>query len=119
MIDFLYFGGIQGMSIITLFGLAAIVMAVYVLIQYIKSRKANTKFLNSILYLGSMAFFAGLVYNALGFYEILDVVQRMGSVSHSALAAGLKAACVSTIYGLTLFFIAYVSWYMLRLRISE
>ena len=119
MFNFLIQGGIIGMLIITAFGLTAIGMAVYVLTQVLQNKSVTKKPLNSILYLGSMAFFAGLAWNALGFYQILDVIQLMGGVSQTALAGGLKAACISTIWGLFLFFIAYVSWYILRLKVSE
>ncbi|MCU4155929.1 MotA/TolQ/ExbB proton channel family protein [Carboxylicivirga sp. A043] len=119
MIDFLVQGGILGMSVITGFGIAAIVMAILNAYYLFKGQEASQKKLNSVLYLGSLAFFAGLVWNAIGMYEILDVIQRMGSVSQSALAGGLKAASISTIYGLSLFFIAYVCWYLLRLKINN
>jgi len=118
MIDFLILGGITAMSIITAFGLSAFVIAIYTLTLVLQNKAVSGKLLNSILYLGSMAFFAGLVWNALGLYEILDVIQRMGNVGQTALAAGLKAACVSTIWGIILFFIAYVSWFFLRLKVS-
>ncbi|MCG8581818.1 MAG: hypothetical protein MI866_17970 [Bacteroidales bacterium] len=116
MIDFLIHGGLAAMSLITGFGLAAIVMAFINAYYLFTGQALSQKKLNSVLYLGSLAFFAGLVWNAMGMYEILDVIQRMGSVSQTALAAGLKAACVSSIYGLGLFFISYVCWFLLRLK---
>ncbi|MBK3516000.1 MotA/TolQ/ExbB proton channel family protein [Carboxylicivirga marina] len=119
MIDFLVQGGIIGMLIITFFGMAAIVMAALNTYNQFSGRGITPKTLNSVLYLGSLAFCAGLVWNALGMYEILDVIQRMGSVSQSALAGGLKAASISTIYGLSLFFIAYVCWFLLRLKTNS
>ncbi len=119
MIDFLIHGGIIGMSIITGFGMAAIVMAALNAYNLFTNKGVSQKRLNTVLYLGSLAFFAGLAWNAIGMYEILDVIQRMGSVSQAALAGGLKAASVSSVYGLSLFFMAYVAWFLLRLKISE
>ncbi|MBR8537458.1 MotA/TolQ/ExbB proton channel family protein [Carboxylicivirga sediminis] len=119
MFDFLIQGGIYGMSIITLLGIAALAMAVYNFSRQAARKETSPKLLNSVLYLGSMSFFAGLVWNAMGLYQILDVIQQMGEVSQTALAGGLKAASVSTIWGLFLLFISYVCWFILRLRITE
>jgi len=104
------------MLVITSLGVASIIIAIYVSSSMAMNKAVSSKLVNSILYLGSMSFFAGLVWTALGLYEVLDVIQRMGEVSQSALAGGLKAACISTIWGLFLFFIAYVCWYLLRLK---
>jgi len=119
MLDFIIQGGAFGMLIITAFGFGAVIVAIYVLTRTLQAKPTSSKLLNSIVYMGSMAFFAGLIWNALGFYEILDVIQQLGDVSQTALAGGLKAACISTIWGLFLFFIAYVAWYVLRLKVSE
>jgi hypothetical protein len=119
MFDFLIQGGIYGMSIITLLGIAALAMAVYNLIHQAGRKETSAKLINSVLYLGSMAFLAGLVWNALGLYQVLDIIQQMGGVSQTALAGGLKAASISTIWGLFLFFISYVLWFILRLRITD
>lgn len=119
MFDFLIQGGIYGMSIITLLGIAALAMAVYNLTRQAGRKETSAKLINSVLYLGSMAFLAGLVWNALGLYQVLDIIQQMGGVSQTALAGGLKAASISTIWGLFLFFISYVLWFILRLRITD
>ncbi len=119
MFDFLIQGGILGMSIITLLGIAALAMAVYNFSCQINKKATAPKLINSVLYLGSMAFLAGLVWNALGLYQILDVIQQMGGVSQTALAGGLKAASVSTIWGLFLFFLSYLCWFALRLKPTE
>ena len=119
MFDFLIQGGIFGMSIITLLGIAAMAMAIYNFSLQIGKKATSPRLINSVLYLGSMAFLAGLVWNALGLYDILDVIQQMGGVSQTALAGGLKAASVSTIWGLFLFFISYALWFILRLKLTE
>lgn len=107
------------MSIITGFGIAAFVMAALNAYYHFTGQTVSQKKLNSVLYLGSLAFFAGLVWNAIGMYEVLDVIQQMGGVSQSALAGGLKAASISTIYGLSIFFIIYLCWFLLRLKMEK
>ena len=114
MFDFMIHGGIQGMIVITAFGLAALVMAVYGIAKLIHKKPLIAKHHNAILYLGSLAFLGGLLWTAIGLYEVLDVVQRLSPVKQSALAAGLKAAYIGTLWGAFLFFISYVFWFVLR-----
>lgn len=112
--NFLVHGGLPGMIPITLFGLAAIVLAIIVFYKLMRKEVVSKLLINSVLYLGSMAFFASLLWNAMGLYEILDFIQRHREVSNTALAAGLKAASVSVLWGGALFFISYVCWFIIR-----
>jgi len=112
--NFLVQGGLPGMIPITLFGVAAILLAIFVLVRLIKKQPVSKNLLNSILYLGSMTFFASLLWNAMGLYDILDFIQRNKELSNTAMAAGLKAASVSVIWGGALFFVSYLCWFILR-----
>ncbi len=113
--NFLVHGGLPGMLLITAFGAGAILWAAYLFLKIANKKDVVKKQVNTVLYLGSTAFFSSLLFNALGLYEILDYIQQNGEVTYTALAAGLKAASVSVIWGATLFLASYICWFILRL----
>lgn len=101
---------------ISALGIAAVATAGYIVLLKTKGKPVSSKLLNNVIYLGSMSFFGGLIWSALGLYQILDYVQRIGDVKLTAIAGGLKASSVPSIWGLFLFLLSYICWYLLQMK---
>ena len=72
--------------------------------------------LSGIIFLGSFAFFWGIFGQAIAIYEAMSAIEKMGSVSPAMLAGGLKVSLIVPIYGLMIFLVSSIFWYLLRMR---
>lgn len=116
MMHYFYEGGMPGMITTTIFGLGAIASAVMALLSLIKSKPVSKFHLNSISVLGSISLFTGLLWQAIGVYQILAVIQEMGEISKPVLAAGIKMTMITPIWGAILFSISIISWLVIKLK---
>lgn len=107
-------GGMFGMSVITLFLLIAIVFVVLNFKKIVLSSSPDIKWLNSIVFLGSLSFVFGIFYQILGMFQALGVIAEMGDVSPKLIMGGLKVSFIAPIYGFTIFFISSIIWYSLK-----
>ncbi|NHB67239.1 MotA/TolQ/ExbB proton channel family protein [Perlabentimonas gracilis] len=111
-------GGPFGMTVI--FGLwtAAIVligMLIYRWLNKAESRVKSSKALSeSILFVGSFAFLFGIFYQALGMVQALNAIKAAGDISMALIAGGLRVSLIAPLYGLVLFLVSYIFWFINR-----
>lgn len=115
MINYFLSGGWPGMLMISICGLSAIAWGIVSLLSLLKSKQVNRFHLNAILLLGSLCFFIGMLWQAMGIFDVLSYVQKFESVSQSILAAGIKVSMIAPIWGTILFIISALFWLLLRL----
>lgn len=81
------------------------------------SRKAETAIdINSIIYLGIFGLSLGVFSHFLGLYEASKIVSQLRS---EQIAAGYGQSLLALLYGFAIFFIASVSWFVLRLKVRR
>ncbi|GAO31136.1 MotA/TolQ/ExbB proton channel family protein [Geofilum rubicundum] len=116
IIRHLYEGGIWFMLPIYLMWVVVAVLTVrFLLKRHHGAEKVVLKRMNtSILFFGSLAFLAGIMGQILGLFEALIVIQDLGGVSASMLAAGLRVSMIGTVYGFALFMLSVIIWYLFR-----
>ncbi|TAJ11120.1 hypothetical protein DMA11_18180 [Marinilabiliaceae bacterium JC017] len=115
MINYFLSGGWPGMLMISICGLSAITWGAASLLSLLKSKEVNKFHFNAILLLGSLSLFIGLLWQAMGIFDVLSYVQEFETVSPSVLAAGIKASMIAPIAGAILFIISAVFWLLLHM----
>lgn len=71
-----------------------------------------------ILQLGILSFFLGILSQTVGLFQALQAIERVGDVSPSLVAGGLKVSMIAPLYGLIIFLVAFLSWSVLKYRVG-
>lgn len=111
MIDLLFEGGIQFMSVLTLVFAFSIGYFVLCLVDKGRHEKLNVNLKST----GLFALVFGVLGQTIGLYEALKMIgQIQGSISAQLLAEGIRVSSITTIYGLTIFVVNYGFWVFLK-----
>jgi predicted transcriptional regulator len=109
------------MGIVTLIGLLMVSYGVIKGIQVFSRPDLDAgKIRHQLTYIKSLGVFAlvtGILGQFVGLYEAFDTIERMGEVSQPMLAGGLKVSSIVTIYGMLIFLISYIIWFVLDMRL--
>lgn len=74
----------------------------------------TSKNLDIIMYLGSFSFVFGILGQMIGLYYAFQFIAENGDVSPRIMASGLKVSMITTMYGLGIFLLASICWFVLR-----
>ena len=122
MNDYSYFGaGGVFMTPITLIGVAMLAAALFTLDRAFgpSSDPARLRRLNSVvLQLGVLAFFLGILSQAMGLMQAFQVIQQMGNVSPALLAGGLEVSFIAPVWGLIILITAWVLYAVTKFRLG-
>ena len=119
MFDFILQGGVLGMSTVLLSGGGAILWSIFASAKIIKKGSLSKRHLDAILFLGSLSFFLGILWQGIGLTEAMDTIQHFENISPQAIAGGLKVSMISSITGAILFVISAAFWFILRYQNSK
>ena len=110
MIDLLFEGGILFMSILTLTGASSIGLFAFHLIKkdYDEDQMAIIKSV------GLFAFVFGILGQFIGLYSALQHISQVETVSSAILAAGIRVSSITSIYGMIIFILSYLMWFILK-----
>ena len=102
MIELFNMGGPLFMSAITLAFFAALVFAVktYLAIASGKPQETIEAGIKQVKALGLLSLVLGVLGQLIGLYSAFVAIEKMGTVSQSMLAGGLKVSSITTIWGL-------------------
>ena len=78
--------------------------------------KARLKHIKTI---GTFAAVFGVFGQLIGLFQAFSIIEEMGDVSQSLLAGGLKVSLISTIYGILIFLISIILWFVLDYIVSR
>ncbi|MEZ4703246.1 MAG: MotA/TolQ/ExbB proton channel family protein [Rhodothermales bacterium] len=120
MLDLFYAGGQPFMSILTLLAIGALVTALKkgndLFLQGAQPGASHTPAINLVLQLGLLAFFMGILAQAIGLFEAFQAIEAMGGVSPAMLAGGLRVSMIAPVYGLIILILSFTFWAVLRYR---
>ena len=119
MIDYFLSGGPVGMLAIAVCGFTAIIGGVLAFIRFGKIGSVSKLQLDSILFFGSLSFFIGLLWQIIGMFEVLSIIQEIGDISPQLIAAGVAASMIGLKLGTILALISLLMWYTLRFMNSK
>ncbi len=118
--EWLITGGIEFMATISLVGILILGLVVKKGVDFFVYDDLKPKQLRwglgGILYLGSLAFALGILAQAIGIYQALVAIEKWGKVSPALLAGGLKVSMIAPMYGLIIFILSSIFWFLLRMR---
>lgn len=115
MFDFFFQGGAPGMTVVILTGLGALIWSILTLNKYFKLGTITKRQLDTILFLGSLSFFTGILWQGIGMSQALAAIQSVPNISPAAVAGGLKVSMIPVLTGGILFFLSSIFWFALRL----
>jgi biopolymer transport protein ExbB/TolQ len=105
---------------LTVFGAAALLLAlkkgVDVFVNADRPASRHRPTINAVLQIGIFSFFFGILGQALGLLEALQVIEQLGPISPSLVAGGVKVSMITTVYGLLIFLVSFVAWAVLKYR---
>lgn len=115
MIDLLFEGGILFMSILTITLTVSLSLAIFHLIK--KTQDENQ--LALIKSVGLFALVFGILGQFIGLYGALQHISQVESVSSAMLAGGIRVSSITSIYGMIIFILSYLMWFILKLISSN
>ena len=115
MIELLVRGGLWFTLPLTIVALAVVGAAGWAGRARMTGRGTGAFWKRMVFHLGLFAFVLGLLGQAIGLYEAMTAIEKMGSVSPSLLAGGLRVSLIAPIYGLMIFAGALLLWLGLHL----
>ena len=121
--EFLIVGGIEFMGFLTLIALVILILAakkVYELFFKPNDNNKNTGW--GMAYFKSLANFAvmvGILGQVVGLIDAFNAIEIIKEVSPALLAGGLKVSIYSTAYGLCIFLMGYVFWFLFQFKLDR
>ncbi len=113
-------GGIQFMSVLFIILLAVIVLSVIGLILVYGRQSPNmtrlTNIILSLRFLGGFAAVWGILGQGIGIYQACMAIQEIQDVSPALLAGGFQVSMITALYGLIIFLISRIFWFILKSR---
>ncbi|NCB09376.1 MAG: hypothetical protein EOM73_14585 [Bacteroidia bacterium] len=116
MKNLFYMGGPLFMGILTVILIIMVAWAVYHFLPVITKRDINfaqTKAkLKHIKTIGSFALVTGVLGQLIGLYAAFEAIEQVESVAQPVLMGGLKVSMIPTIYGIVIFLISLLLWFV-------
>lgn len=117
MISLFYQGGVLFMSIVSLGLVSALVFSIKSFVNiFIKKVDDQSSIRQSVDLIKSSGLFAavtGILGQLIGVYSAFSSIEQAGSVSPEILMSGLKISSICTIYGLMIYALSLLIWFVL------
>lgn len=123
MKDLFYQGGLLFMGILSLIFIAMLVWVIYHTAISFTAKEGSTEvMLRKIGYTRSIGLFAlvmGIFGQLIGLYQALSAIERAGDISPSLVFSGLKISMITPIYGVIIFLISLVMWFIATILVDK
>lgn len=110
------------MSILTLMFIAALVFSVRSARAVFSQGKTGAEVQTSLDYVksfGLLALVTGILGQLIGLYSAFAAIEEVGQVSQAMLAGGLKVSSITTMYGLLIFVITRLVWFVIHFKANK
>lgn len=119
MKELFYMGGPLFMGILTILLVILLAVTVY-FIMAISSGKASDKvnFPHRLAYIKSIGLFifiTGILGQLIGLFEAFKAIEAAMDISPAIMAGGLKVSMITTLYGMFIYLISIIIWFILDL----
>lgn len=102
------------MTILLIIAVALIVRSLIVKPNLTKEQSLTQ--IGYIKYIGVLTLTVGLFGQILGIYGAFTAMEEAGEVSQAIFFGGMKVSSITTIYGMVIFLICYLSWLILKVK---
>jgi biopolymer transport protein ExbB/TolQ len=99
---------------ITIFGLLALGVAIWKIVEILGKEKANTKLLELIRMSGSLALAIGFMSKIVGIVQALEAIRAAADVSPQIVMGGAIVSFYAPIWGFIVFNVAMLLYYVLK-----
>jgi len=82
--------------------------------QDVPDQEKSKRRLSYIKGVGLFAMVFGILGQLIGLYDAFSVIQKVGDISPSILAGGLKVSMLSTLYGIIIYLLSWLFWFGLE-----
>ncbi|MCL3782396.1 hypothetical protein EMN47_18600 [Prolixibacteraceae bacterium JC049] len=113
--NFFVDGGLPGMSFITIMAVGGAIAAIKVIVDLFNKKKSNKLWLEAIIMLPAIGFFFGLLYQALGMMEAMNVITEVKDISPVLIWKGFYVSLMAPVYAMCLFLAFSIIWYVVRI----
>jgi putative Mn2+ efflux pump MntP len=119
MANLFYMGGALFMGILTTLLVIMLAVSIYFLVS-IASGKSLDKpnFRHQLTYVKSVGLFSmitGILGQLIGLVEAFKAIEQVNDISPAILAGGLKVSMITTLYGITIYLVSILIWFLLDL----
>ena len=117
MKEFLVTGDFLRMSIILILGIIILLISILATARRIMHQEyslLDEKLMLSIKSLGGIACLAGLFLQTIGLYLAFQAIQAAADISAIVVMKGVFVSFYSTLFGLGVFFVSMIIWYILK-----
>ena len=106
-------------------GMLSIVFLVILVITVLAGKSAlgnsaiEKNWLGYIKSLGLFALVLGMLGQFIGLFQAFEIIGSGMEISPAMMASGVKVSMVTSIYGMIIFLIAYVTWFILKTLVAR
>ena len=118
MKEFLFTGGILGMSSILILGIVVVLITVIEVIRRLTNNDftvLDKKLMLSIRALGGIALIAGIFWQTVGLYGAFQAIKMAADISPSIVMGGVFVSFYTTMFGLGICLLSHILWYALKM----
>jgi hypothetical protein len=123
MKNLFYMGGPLFMGVLTAVLIIMVAWAVYHFLPVLNGKEiilsATKSKLKHIKTIGTFALIFGILGQLIGLYQAFSVLEEAGDISQSLLAGGLKVSMIPTLYGIVIFILSLLLWFISDLIVTK
>jgi hypothetical protein len=123
MKNLFYMGGPGFMGTLTVILIMMVAWAVYHFLPVFLNKEVNfaktRSKLKHIKTIGTFALVTGILGQLIGLYFAFSAVEEVGSVDPGILMGGLKVSMIPTLYGILIFLLSLLIWFIADLIVSK
>ena len=118
MREFFVTGGIAGMTLILILGIAMLIVCIVEIMRRLSKlpfTELDRKLLLSIPSLGGIALLFGLFYQVLGLYQAYQFIQAADDISPSIVMSGVFISFYAPLFGMGVALVSFIIWYVVKM----
>lgn len=123
MKDLFYMGGPLFMGILTVIFILMLAWAIYQFIPVILRKDVHVqKILHRLVHIKSIGLFAlvtGILGQLIGLYMAFSAIERAADISPAIIYGGLKVSMITTFYGILIYLLSLLLWFILDYLASK
>jgi hypothetical protein len=123
MKELFYMGGPLFMSILTAILIIMVAWAIYHSLPFLLNKDfeptQSRMRIRHIRTLGLFGMVTGILGQLIGLYQAFAVIEEVGDISLSLLMGGLKFSMITTFYGIFIFLLSLILWFILDFILSR
>jgi biopolymer transport protein ExbB/TolQ len=117
MFNYLIEGGILFMGMLSVVFLVILVLTVVIGGSIITNKEIDDKINVRLGYIKSLALFGlilGMLGQFIGLFQAFRIIETGMEISPAFLAGGVRVSSITSIYGMIIFLVAYLLWFILK-----